>query len=552
MARNVLIQIRRDTAANWASVNPVLAQGEFGLTTDTNVLKVGDGSTAWSTLANTFAATNVANTFTVGPQTVNTGATGNKGLIVNAPTGQSVNLQEWQVNGVTSALVDNGGNIRAANFVNFTTFNNSRLTLSNSGAVLDVGVASNKVVTVKGAASQTADLIQTQNSSGTVLGGLNAVGQIFTGLTSGITGAVGGTIQSIATGANPLVTMASAHGLSAGDLVTLAGTTGGTYNGTFSITSPSGSTFNIVSALTAGQASPAGTASVPAQASITARDAGTKGLVVQGATSQAVDLQSWQNSGGTTVASIQSAGALNVSPSAAVNGYAAFIKTPSASAAALQLRAAASQTANVQEWQDSSGAAKAVVTKDGLLPTGTAARYIKTGYIYAPIGLTSPTTTSFSTTMIAVPIYVPATATAVSLSINVATLNGASSVVRLGIYTNSTTDDYPNALVVDAGTVPTDTVGGSTGINTLTISQSLTAGLYWLVAVKQGTGTPTGSTFSNTQTQSVMPWAATGSIGTLSGSAGWGQTGITAALPSTFTATKTIISANAPAIWLGF
>lgn len=46
-----LIQIRRDTAANWTSANPTLAQGELGVETDTDKIKVGDGSTAWSSLS---------------------------------------------------------------------------------------------------------------------------------------------------------------------------------------------------------------------------------------------------------------------------------------------------------------------------------------------------------------------------------------------------------------------------------------------------------------------------------------------------------------------
>jgi hypothetical protein len=50
MARNALIQLRRDTAANWTSTNPTLASGEMGLETDTNLFKIGDGSTAWSAL----------------------------------------------------------------------------------------------------------------------------------------------------------------------------------------------------------------------------------------------------------------------------------------------------------------------------------------------------------------------------------------------------------------------------------------------------------------------------------------------------------------------
>ena len=42
------IKLRRDTAANWTSVNPVLNEGEMGLETDTNKLKIGDGYNTWS------------------------------------------------------------------------------------------------------------------------------------------------------------------------------------------------------------------------------------------------------------------------------------------------------------------------------------------------------------------------------------------------------------------------------------------------------------------------------------------------------------------------
>lgn len=49
--REDLIQIRHDVAADWASVNPVLAYGEPGWDSTNNILKVGDGSTAWNALA---------------------------------------------------------------------------------------------------------------------------------------------------------------------------------------------------------------------------------------------------------------------------------------------------------------------------------------------------------------------------------------------------------------------------------------------------------------------------------------------------------------------
>lgn len=46
-----LIKLRRDTAANWTSVNPTLASGEPGLETDTLKIKYGNGSTAWNSLS---------------------------------------------------------------------------------------------------------------------------------------------------------------------------------------------------------------------------------------------------------------------------------------------------------------------------------------------------------------------------------------------------------------------------------------------------------------------------------------------------------------------
>jgi hypothetical protein len=47
----VVIKTRRDTAANWSSVNPILALGELGIEIDTKKLKSGDGTTAWNSLS---------------------------------------------------------------------------------------------------------------------------------------------------------------------------------------------------------------------------------------------------------------------------------------------------------------------------------------------------------------------------------------------------------------------------------------------------------------------------------------------------------------------
>ena len=44
------IQLRRDTSANWTSINPVLAEGEPGVDTTVELLKFGDGITPWNSL----------------------------------------------------------------------------------------------------------------------------------------------------------------------------------------------------------------------------------------------------------------------------------------------------------------------------------------------------------------------------------------------------------------------------------------------------------------------------------------------------------------------
>lgn len=50
MPAETVIKLRRGTAAEWTSANPVLAAGEMGVETDTSRSKFGDGATAWTAL----------------------------------------------------------------------------------------------------------------------------------------------------------------------------------------------------------------------------------------------------------------------------------------------------------------------------------------------------------------------------------------------------------------------------------------------------------------------------------------------------------------------
>lgn len=45
-----IIIMRRDTKANWATANPVLADGELGFETDTRRIKCGNGESNWNSL----------------------------------------------------------------------------------------------------------------------------------------------------------------------------------------------------------------------------------------------------------------------------------------------------------------------------------------------------------------------------------------------------------------------------------------------------------------------------------------------------------------------
>lgn len=47
----VRMQQRRDTAAGWTAADPTLLNGELGFETDTYKYKLGDGTTAWNSLA---------------------------------------------------------------------------------------------------------------------------------------------------------------------------------------------------------------------------------------------------------------------------------------------------------------------------------------------------------------------------------------------------------------------------------------------------------------------------------------------------------------------
>ena len=59
MSTPAILRHRRDTAANWTSNNPVIEAGQLGYETDTLKFKLGNGSTAWTSLSYASGGTGV-------------------------------------------------------------------------------------------------------------------------------------------------------------------------------------------------------------------------------------------------------------------------------------------------------------------------------------------------------------------------------------------------------------------------------------------------------------------------------------------------------------
>ena len=300
----------------------------------------------------------------------------NKAVVIQGAASQSANLTEWQdSSGTVLTSVNSAGDITGKGiFAASNSYFGSRLTVGNTG-VLTAGIftvkpitASQVVAVVQGAASQSANLQEWQNSAGTiqsyinsagrlivgaidttamigaltsgaarptfgarqlasqtaelfqylssaatVIGGRNANAQIFTGSTAPLTTTVGGaTTAASGDGTTATITTTSNHNLAVGDRVTVAGVTPTGYNGTYILTAVTSNTLSYANATTGSQ-TVAGTVSVDAQATITPRSAATAGVLIRmPATYSAMPFRI-EDSTGTTVAYVSNSGILEAS-----------------------------------------------------------------------------------------------------------------------------------------------------------------------------------------------------------------------------------------------
>ena len=107
------------------------------------------------------------------------------------------------------------------------------------------------------------------------------------------------------------------------------------------------------------------TQSTTTAANVIIGNAAHKGIVVKQAAGQSVNTQEWQNSSDVTIATISSVGYLGIGSGVTSTTTGIDLRIISAGHKGFTIRSASSQSANLQEWQDSSGIAISWVDSDG-------------------------------------------------------------------------------------------------------------------------------------------------------------------------------------------
>jgi hypothetical protein len=168
---------------------------------------------------------------------------------------------------------------------------------------------------------------------------------------------------------------------------------------------------------------------------------------------------------------------------------------------------------------------------------------IISGYNYmAPLGWRSNSNGSINAnTLYAIPLPIYETVTLTRLMFVVNATAAAGAVGRMGIY-SSDSNSKPSTLLLDAGTASATTIG----TKTITISQTLQPGLYWIAMVAQGQAMTTVQA-TNNQSSPFVPSSITSSTSGF-GFTSYTHSAVSGVLPSTFSIASV---ANPPVVHYG-
>ncbi|MBA3356232.1 MAG: hypothetical protein H0U18_09940 [Pyrinomonadaceae bacterium] len=172
---------------------------------------------------------------------------------------------------------------------------------------------------------------------------------------------------------------------------------------------------------------------------------------------------------------------------------------------------------------------------------GRVATYMRTSFYYGPFASTAATTSILSRSFFyAAPFFVSQDVTIDRIACKTSA-GGAGATLRMGIYTD--VNGVPTDLVLDSGSVDNTTPA----IKEVTVSQALSAGIYWIGAVTQGSVDSTLYVHSSPlgAVSPLVPLSSNDVYAALVNGYYFGGA-ITAALPATFTTPGTGQVTNVP------
>ncbi len=287
-------------------------------------------------------------------------------LVVRGTAGQSANLMQVETSSATAISVTSAGNLNVVGQARVgTTSGLGQLSVVSTGTATIAAV-------IRGASGQSTDYFSIQNSGGTALARMNLNGSFFFGTTTanyptffGSSGSLAGMINVVpaSTAVIPIIVRGAAS--QSADLLQIQNSSGGTVtrvdsNGAIA----SGNT--ILGQIT----------SIPASTA-------TKGLVIRGASGQSANLFEIQNSTPTTLVSVGNDGAIThnafyqnfnnmltsgrmaIGTSSLPSGVQLGVYSGGTANKGLVVQGIASQSADLQQWQNSSGGTVARVLADG-------------------------------------------------------------------------------------------------------------------------------------------------------------------------------------------
>lgn len=311
-------------------------------------------------------------------------------LRLRGQVGQVSPLQDWQVNTTTKAALLADGSL---SLFDTGITDGSKLFVQSKDA-------SSPVASLRGFASQTADVLGIQNSSGTLLSRITNDGSFWTSGTISAGNSNYGNASFFSKALNASIPAAILRGFASQSVNILE------------IQNSGGTPLSFINQNGAVRAN--------AGLSIGGNDAGTGvGLLVQpgaagnvlalikAAASQTADLTQWQNSAGAILAKVGSDGSIRSEAYLTAPiltdtaGTGAFFSFDGSSIYAIArkvgspsvvIKGAASQTADLTQWQNSAGTTLIGITRDGDIASGGGAWFSTGGYLGSRLGVKSALT----------------------------------------------------------------------------------------------------------------------------------------------------------------